>query len=92
MKTNKILVGVLAGAAVGALLGVLFAPDKGSKTRSKLLSKGNDYSEALKDQFNELVETITNKAEDAKEEAHHIAANGKAKLHDAKKEVKHTVS
>jgi len=30
MSTEKVLVGVIAGAAVGALLGVLFAPHKGS--------------------------------------------------------------
>ena len=92
MKSTKIILGVLAGAAIGAALGVLFAPDKGSKTRSKLLAKGTDYSDSLKEQFNELVETITNKAEDAEQEAHHLASNGKAKLHDAKKEVKHATS
>ena len=42
MSTGKIVVGVLAGVAVGALLGVLFAPDKGSETRKKI-SKGGFY-------------------------------------------------
>ena len=36
MSTGKLVVGVLAGVAVGALVGMLFAPDKGSETRKKI--------------------------------------------------------
>jgi gas vesicle protein len=32
MSKGKVILGVLAGVAVGAMLGVLFAPDKGWNT------------------------------------------------------------
>ena len=40
MKSNKALMGVMAGAATGAVLGVLFAAHKGSSTRKRIMSMG----------------------------------------------------
>ncbi|NLO02771.1 MAG: YtxH domain-containing protein, partial [Bacteroidales bacterium] len=45
MSSGKVFLGVLAGAAAGALAGILFAPAKGSKTRKRILKKGEDYSD-----------------------------------------------
>ncbi len=33
MKASKALLSIVVGAAVGAVLGVLFAPEKGSNSR-----------------------------------------------------------
>jgi gas vesicle protein len=45
MKTGKVVLGLLAGVAAGAILGILFAPDKGSNTRKKIVDKGEGYAE-----------------------------------------------
>ena len=45
MNTGKVLLSVLAGAAIGASLGILFAPDKGSSTRKKISVKKDEYVE-----------------------------------------------
>jgi gas vesicle protein len=58
MKSGKILLGLLAGVAAGALLGILFAPDKGAKTRKRILAKGEGYAEELKEKFNEFAESL----------------------------------
>jgi len=68
MSTIKVVLGVVAGAAVGALAGILFAPEKGSKTRKEITRKGEDYLDALKETYNELLDTITEKTEKVKEE------------------------
>ena len=91
MSTGKVLLGVLAGAAAGALLGVLLAPDKGSETRKKLAKKSEDYTDALKEKFDELVGGMSEKYEEVKSDAKNMAQNGKAKIDDFKKETKHSL-
>ncbi|RYE19399.1 MAG: YtxH domain-containing protein [Sphingobacteriales bacterium] len=43
------VVALLAGLAVGAVLGVLFAPDSGKKTREKITDKALDLADNAKD-------------------------------------------
>jgi gas vesicle protein len=79
MSSGKLVLGVLAGVAVGAIAGILFAPEKGSKTRKRILSKGKDYVGGLQEKFDEMVDTVSKKYEDGKEEAKEMVTNGKAK-------------
>jgi gas vesicle protein len=72
MSSGKVLLGVLAGFAAGALLGVLFAPDKGSVTRKTISKKSDDYADALRDKFNEFLDSINEKFEKVKEEADNV--------------------
>jgi gas vesicle protein len=55
MARGRIILGVLAGVAAGALIGILFAPDKGSSTRKKIVHKGEDYVENLKEKINGIL-------------------------------------
>jgi len=68
MKSKKIITAVLLGAAAGAIAGVLFAPDKGSVTREKIKEAGEDLKDTFKDKFNEFVDSVKEKYEDAKKE------------------------
>jgi gas vesicle protein len=55
-KSSKIFTAFIAGAAAGAVLGLLFAPDKGSETRKKINEEGKKMSDAIKNKFNEMKE------------------------------------
>ncbi len=67
MSSGKLLLGVLAGVAVGALAGILLAPDKGSETRKKISKKGDEYIDTLKEKFNDFLEQIKGEAETVKD-------------------------
>jgi gas vesicle protein len=61
MSTGKIVLGVLAGIAAGAALGVLIAPDKGTNTRRKIKQSGADLADDLKENVTSVVDNITHK-------------------------------
>ena len=63
MNSGKVILGALAGIAAGALIGVLFAPDKGTEIRGKIIKRGEDYLDSVKQQFNSLLDDITGKFE-----------------------------
>ena len=44
----KILIALGAGLVVGGVLGVLFAPDKGSETRRKIANAPKDFADKIK--------------------------------------------
>lgn len=87
MNTGKVVSGVLAGLAVGTILGILFAPKKGSETRQQIMDKGNDYMDQLKSKYNDLGDSLKNQFESAKQEASDLAEKGKAKYDNVKKEI-----
>ena len=64
-ENGKIVTALLAGLAAGAVLGLLFAPDKGSETRDKIQDSLADLGDAIKeraeeqlDQLNDLKEKL----------------------------------
>lgn len=59
MNNNaKILAALGAGLAAGAILGVLFAPDKGKETRNKINQQGQKLANAVKEKINKGKEKL----------------------------------
>lgn len=88
MRSGKLVAAVLLGAAAGAVLGILFAPDKGSETRKKIAKKTGELNEALRDRFNELGEVIAEKYDSIRGEANEIMEKGKDKAQSFKEDAK----
>jgi gas vesicle protein len=57
---SKVLIGLLAGLAAGAALGLLFAPEKGSDTRDKLSQSLKDFGDSIKDKAADEINNLTN--------------------------------
>ena len=88
MNSGKVLLGILAGLATGATLGILFAPDKGSNTRKKISKSGEDYLNNLKNMVEDFLVKATNELEYVKGEAEDLLDKGKAKAQEVKEEIK----
>jgi len=65
MKNKSLLFGLIAGAAAGAIAGVLLAPDKGAKTRKKVLDKSREKMDHVKSGINNLFNAVSDKFSDS---------------------------
>ncbi len=56
---SKVLIGLLAGLAAGAALGLLFAPEKGSDTRDKLSQSLKDFGDSIRDKAADEIDNLS---------------------------------
>ncbi|CDF79743.1 YtxH-like protein [Formosa agariphila KMM 3901] len=66
-KSGNTVLGLLAGTAIGALFGILYAPDKGSKTRQRLSEEALAARDKMNSEAHDLKEKVSSSAHDLKE-------------------------
>ncbi len=80
----KVIGALVVGAAVGGILGILFAPAKGTVTRRKIVGKTEDTTDAIKEKFDNFLEEIKEEIEAVKHKANDFMKDGASKTEKVK--------
>ncbi len=85
-SNSNTALGLLAGAAIGAIAGILFAPDKGSNTRKKIAEQAATTQENLKetaiDLRNQVSETMAVQKENLNTRVENLVSDVSYKTED----------
>lgn len=85
-NSGNTVLGILAGTAIGAALGILFAPDKGVNTRQKLVDEAELAKQKLAESAttfkDQVVATATEKKQTLDEQVNSIVTNASYKADD----------
>jgi gas vesicle protein len=92
MKSAKIILGTLAGVAIGVQIGLLIAPEKGTTTRKKLTQKGEGYLKDINGQIDQFLKGMNEKMDKMNKNiavvAEETKVKGKNLLNEAKEKAK----
>jgi gas vesicle protein len=78
------IMGFLAGAATGAALGILFAPDTGTSTRKKIREQAQKIGDDIKD-------NVTHRIDDLNKFVSGFVDETKAKIADLEKKTREEI-
>ncbi|WP_037348968.1 YtxH domain-containing protein [Sediminibacter sp. Hel_I_10] len=85
-KESSALLGILAGTAIGATLGILFAPDKGTTTRQRIADEAAHTKDMLSEKATHLrdnvVTTMSSKKHTLDEKVENIVSDASHKAED----------
>jgi gas vesicle protein len=91
-KSSRSFWAFIVGAAAGAVVGILYAPDKGENTRSKLYYQLNKYRDQLKQLINDIVDGKEVIETSAKSEGKKVVQDAKIKAEKLLEDVEKMMS
>jgi len=94
--SGSVLLALLTGAAIGAGVGILYAPEKGSKTRKKLKKKAkiaeDEISERITKAKSDLNDSVNSKKDKFEQRLDEIVTNAKQKLDEIIDSLEHKLA
>ena len=83
MNTKKLILGgLVAGIAVGAIIGILFAPEKGMETVKKIAKAGEDLADGIKDKFGQVIDILIERIEKTEDKVTELVKDGEEAYHE----------
>ena len=80
---TKVFVGILSAAAVGIVVGLLIAPDKGTETRKRIAETTGDWA----DQVNNVFRKTRNQYNELKHKAKNMKASAAQKANNLQEDL-----
>jgi gas vesicle protein len=87
---GQVLTALLAGAAIGAVAGMLFAPEEGTKTRKKIAKKAKKMADSLQSTAHNVKEKIVDGANQLRNQTNHYGEKADERAQDMAHSVKQT--
>jgi len=82
--TEKVIGAIIIGTLLGATIGVLFAPYKGSRTRNRIARKSKDLASKMKEEANSLISKAEELERVAEKKVQNIASKAKESVESFK--------
>lgn len=92
MANTKTTLGFIAGISIGAIAGILLAPDKGAGTRKKLIDASADLANTVKKSIAGLLDHATPTAERMADEGTHSTSAGEQQIRKVMHNAKEAIS
>ena len=75
MTKKKLITGIVAGVAIGGVLGYLFATEKGAETRHKIAEETGNFFDEVVAHFMDMMQLGKDKAEKMADKASALTDN-----------------
>jgi gas vesicle protein len=86
------IAGLVVGGAIGAIAGLMFAPETGEDTRKKVAEKSKEWVDDLYNKFDDLKDSVNDVMEDVKKGTADVMADVKKGTAEVLDDVKKNVA